>query len=88
MAGSVVERLFPDQRRIPATARSRHHRSRGTRGTEDEVAEALEQLLAATSADEVLVHTSTFDRAARLESHRRLALLAGLTARAQAYPAA
>ncbi|CRY76308.1 luciferase family oxidoreductase, group 1 [Nocardia farcinica] len=57
-------------------------------GTEDEVAEALEQLLAATSADEVLVHTSTFDRAARLESHRRLALLAGLTARAQAYPAA
>ncbi|MFB4319719.1 LLM class flavin-dependent oxidoreductase [Actinomadura sp. 21ATH] len=48
-------------------------------GTEDDVAEALEDLLERTGADEFLVHTSTHDRAARLESHRRLARLAGLT---------
>ncbi len=47
-------------------------------GTEDEVAEALEALVARTGADEILVHTSTYDRAARLESHRRLALLTGM----------
>ncbi|MFI9508554.1 LLM class flavin-dependent oxidoreductase [Nocardia sp. NPDC052566] len=49
-------------------------------GTEDEVAEALERLVIRTGADEILVHTSTYDRTARLESHRRLALLAGLGA--------
>ncbi|MFI6521899.1 MsnO8 family LLM class oxidoreductase [Spirillospora sp. NPDC050679] len=48
-------------------------------GTEDEVAEALEGLVERTGADEVLVHTSTWDREARLESHRRLARLVGLT---------
>ncbi|MBF6130603.1 LLM class flavin-dependent oxidoreductase [Nocardia brasiliensis] len=48
-------------------------------GTEDEVAEQLEQWVSATGADEILVHTSTYDRAARLESHRRLARVAGLT---------
>ncbi|MFC4372729.1 LLM class flavin-dependent oxidoreductase [Nocardia halotolerans] len=48
-------------------------------GTEDEVAEALEQLIAHTGADEILVHTSTFDRAARLDSHRRLARVVGLS---------
>ncbi|MFF0531924.1 LLM class flavin-dependent oxidoreductase [Nocardia amikacinitolerans] len=47
-------------------------------GTEDEVAEALERLVLRTGADEILVHTSTYDRAARLESHRRLARLTGL----------
>jgi luciferase family oxidoreductase group 1 len=50
-------------------------------GTEDEVAEALEELIERTGADEVLVHTSTFDRAEMLDSHRRLALLAGLARR-------
>lgn len=49
-------------------------------GTEDEVADALEHLVARTGADEILVHTSTYDRTARLESHRRLARLTGLTA--------
>ncbi|MFE9577937.1 LLM class flavin-dependent oxidoreductase [Nocardia sp. NPDC006044] len=47
-------------------------------GTEDEVAEQLERLITQTGADEILVHTSTYDRAARLESHRRLARLVGL----------
>ncbi|MGW4770913.1 LLM class flavin-dependent oxidoreductase [Nocardia sp. NPDC004278] len=47
-------------------------------GTEDEVADALEALIARTGADEILVHTSTYDRAARLDSHRRLARLTGL----------
>lgn len=50
-------------------------------GTEDEVAESLELLLTRTGADEILVHTSTFDRAARLDSHRRLARLVGLPVR-------
>ncbi|MCM6777697.1 LLM class flavin-dependent oxidoreductase [Nocardia sp. CDC159] len=48
-------------------------------GTEDAVAEALERLIARTGADEILVHTSTFDRDPRLESHARLARLAALT---------
>ncbi|MBF6468479.1 LLM class flavin-dependent oxidoreductase [Nocardia beijingensis] len=48
-------------------------------GTEDEVAGQLARLVHRTGADEILVHTSTYDRAARLESHRRLALLAGLS---------
>ncbi|WP_324197799.1 LLM class flavin-dependent oxidoreductase [Nocardia abscessus] len=47
-------------------------------GTEDEVAEQLERLVGRTGADEILVHTSTYDRLARLASHRRLALVAGL----------
>ncbi|MGY1897563.1 LLM class flavin-dependent oxidoreductase [Nocardia gipuzkoensis] len=47
-------------------------------GTEDEVADQLERLVSRTGADEILVHTSTYDRAARLASHRRLALVAGL----------
>lgn len=47
-------------------------------GTEDEVAERLEGLIERTGADEILVHTSTWDRDARLESHRRLARIAGL----------
>ncbi|MEV0336470.1 LLM class flavin-dependent oxidoreductase [Nocardia sp. NPDC050717] len=49
-------------------------------GTEDDVAEALEDLITRTGADEILVHTSTFDRAARRESHERLARLVGLAA--------
>ncbi|WP_330231248.1 LLM class flavin-dependent oxidoreductase [Nocardia sp. NBC_00508] len=47
-------------------------------GTEDEVADQLERLVTRTGADEILVHTSTYDRAARLASHHRLALLTGL----------
>ncbi|MFF2060355.1 LLM class flavin-dependent oxidoreductase [Streptomyces sp. NPDC058200] len=49
-------------------------------GTEDEVAAGLEKLLARSGADEYLVTTSTYDRAALLDSYRRLAALTGLTA--------
>ncbi|MET8779272.1 LLM class flavin-dependent oxidoreductase [Nocardia sp. NPDC004654] len=67
---------------VPMTERERRLVAESMRdqihGTEDEVAEALERLITRTGADEILVHTSTFDRAARLESHRRLARLTGL----------
>ncbi|MEV0063296.1 LLM class flavin-dependent oxidoreductase [Nocardia sp. NPDC050718] len=42
-------------------------------GSEAEVADSLGQLITQTGAEEILVHTSTFDRTARLDSHRRLA---------------
>ncbi|PZT71136.1 LLM class flavin-dependent oxidoreductase [Streptomyces sp. SW4] len=42
-------------------------------GTEEQVADALETLLKETEAQEVLVTTSTYDREALLDSHRRLA---------------
>lgn len=48
-------------------------------GTEDEVESALEKLLTRSGADEYLVTTSTYDRAALLDSYRRLARVAGLT---------
>ncbi|MDI3403883.1 MsnO8 family LLM class oxidoreductase [Streptomyces cavernicola] len=48
-------------------------------GTEDEVAAALDDLITASGADEVLVTTSTYDRDGMLDSYRRLARLAGLT---------
>ncbi|POX53134.1 LLM class flavin-dependent oxidoreductase [Streptomyces sp. Ru71] len=44
-------------------------------GTEEQVAAELETLLKETEAQEVLVTTSTYDRAALLDSHRRLATL-------------
>ncbi|MFF8948857.1 MsnO8 family LLM class oxidoreductase [Streptomyces sp. NPDC014940] len=44
-------------------------------GTADQVAHELEAVLGATGADEVLVTTSTYDRAALLDSYRRLAAL-------------
>ncbi|KAA9166095.1 LLM class flavin-dependent oxidoreductase [Amycolatopsis acidicola] len=47
------------------------------RGTEEEVARELDGLVARTGADEILVTTSTFDRAELLDSHRRLAVLQG-----------
>ncbi|MEU8823959.1 LLM class flavin-dependent oxidoreductase [Streptomyces sp. NPDC048636] len=49
-------------------------------GTEDEVAAALDTLIERSGADEVLVTTSTHDREALLDSYRRLARLAGMTA--------
>jgi luciferase family oxidoreductase group 1 len=42
-------------------------------GTEEQVADALETLLKETGAQEVLVTTSTYDRAALYDSYRRLA---------------
>ncbi|WP_306361518.1 MsnO8 family LLM class oxidoreductase [Nocardia sp. CC227C] len=53
-------------------------------GTEETVVADLERLVTRTGADEILVHTSTYDRAARLESHRRLAVAVGLAARSPA----
>ncbi|MEU3187925.1 LLM class flavin-dependent oxidoreductase [Streptomyces sp. NPDC006923] len=48
-------------------------------GTADEVAAGLEKLLARSEADEYLVTTSTYDRAALLDSYRRLAAVLGLS---------
>ncbi|MEU1515061.1 LLM class flavin-dependent oxidoreductase [Streptomyces sp. NPDC005811] len=42
-------------------------------GTEEQVTDELESLLKETGAQEVLVTTSTYDRTALLDSHRRLA---------------
>ncbi|MFF7688627.1 MsnO8 family LLM class oxidoreductase [Streptomyces syringium] len=47
-------------------------------GTEDEVATALDTLIARTGADELLITTSSYDREALLDSYGRLAGLAGL----------
>ena len=46
-------------------------------GTEEQVADALEALVRETGAHEVLVTTSTYDRAALLDSYRRLARVVG-----------
>jgi luciferase family oxidoreductase group 1 len=46
-------------------------------GTEDQVAHELETVLKETGAQEVLVTTSTYDRDALLDSHRRLARIFG-----------
>ncbi|PJN41030.1 LLM class flavin-dependent oxidoreductase [Streptomyces sp. CB02959] len=50
-------------------------------GTEEQVAQELGTLIERSGADEVLVTTSTYDRAALLESFERLARLAGLSKR-------
>ncbi|MFE9808479.1 LLM class flavin-dependent oxidoreductase [Streptomyces sp. NPDC005548] len=47
-------------------------------GTEEQVADELRTVLKETGAQEVLVTTSTYDRAALLDSYRRLARVAGL----------
>ncbi|SDD78264.1 luciferase family oxidoreductase, group 1 [Glycomyces harbinensis] len=47
-------------------------------GTADEVAPRLAGLVEATGADELLVGTTTYDRKALFDSHRRLAELTGL----------
>lgn len=49
-------------------------------GTEEQVAGELERVIKESGAQEVLVTTSTYDRAGLLDSYRRLARLAGLTA--------
>ncbi|CQR60155.1 LLM class flavin-dependent oxidoreductase [Streptomyces leeuwenhoekii] len=46
-------------------------------GTEEQVADELERVLKETGAQEVLVTTSTHDRAALLDSYRRLASIVG-----------
>nr|WP_256107652.1 MsnO8 family LLM class oxidoreductase [Streptomyces sp. ODS05-4] len=72
----------------PMSGRQRELYEAGLRGhvhgAEERVAEQLERAIAETGADEVLVTTSTYDRAALLDSHRRLARVAGLTGAAGA----
>jgi luciferase family oxidoreductase group 1 len=46
-------------------------------GSETTVRKGLERLVAVTGADEVIVVTDTWDHAARIESYRRLAEIAG-----------
>lgn len=47
-------------------------------GTEDQVAESVEELIDTTGADEVISSASTFDTAALYDSDARLARLFGL----------
>lgn len=47
-------------------------------GTEEQVADELDDLIKETGAQEVLVTTSTYDRTALVDSYRRLARVAGL----------
>ncbi|GAB4583742.1 LLM class flavin-dependent oxidoreductase [Nocardia sp. IFM 10818] len=83
--GEFPPLIAPDQiDREPMTERQRRLFEESLRGhihgPEATVTAALEGLVARTGADEILVHTSTYDRAARLESHRRLAEAVGLLA--------
>ncbi|MDI2125981.1 MsnO8 family LLM class oxidoreductase [Yinghuangia seranimata] len=68
---------------LAMTERERGHleesRRGHVRGTADRVADALERLLARTGADEFMVTTSTYDRAAQLDTYTRLAGLFGAT---------
>ncbi|MEU6704925.1 MsnO8 family LLM class oxidoreductase [Streptomyces wuyuanensis] len=70
---------------VPMTEKERGLLESGLRGhihgTEDQVREALEEAIKDTGADEVLVTTSTYDRAALLDSFRRLARTADLTSK-------
>ncbi|UGT41474.1 LLM class flavin-dependent oxidoreductase [Nocardia yamanashiensis] len=75
--GEFPALIAPEQiEREPMTERQRKIFEESLRGhihgTEETVIPELEDLVARTGADEILVHTSTYDRAARLESHRRL----------------
>lgn len=77
--GEFPALLSPERiEREPMTDRQRRIFEESLRGhihgPESVVLPALEDLIAATGADEILVHTSTYDRAVRLESHRRLAV--------------
>ncbi|MFJ8360957.1 LLM class flavin-dependent oxidoreductase [Streptomyces sp. NPDC093984] len=78
---------LPDAQRVESmtmSARERAFYEEGLvghlAGTEEQVADELEDLLKETGAREVLVTTSTYDRAALVDSYRRLARVAGLGA--------
>ncbi|MFI6867783.1 LLM class flavin-dependent oxidoreductase [Nocardia sp. NPDC050406] len=82
--GEFPPLLAPDQiDRIAMTDRQRRIVDESLRGhihgPEQTVTAELDRLVTRTAADEILVHTSTYDRTARLESHRRLAAALGLT---------
>ncbi|MBY8878788.1 MsnO8 family LLM class oxidoreductase [Streptomyces sp. PLK6-54] len=61
----------PERERFEAAMEGHVH------GTPEDVAKALESLLTRSAADEYLVTTSTYDRAALLESYRLLAEVLG-----------
>ncbi|MCW5250292.1 LLM class flavin-dependent oxidoreductase [Streptomyces sp. SHP 1-2] len=73
-AGEVEARVTTARERELYTAGLRGH----VAGTEERVARELEALVAETGAQEVLVTTSTHDRAALLDSYRRLARVTGI----------
>ncbi|GGZ08365.1 MsnO8 family LLM class oxidoreductase [Streptomyces nitrosporeus] len=75
-AGEIENRTMTDRERGFFESGLRGHLA----GTGDRVAAGLEQLVEETGADEVMVTTSTHDRAALVDSLTRLARLAGLTA--------
>lgn len=68
---------------LPMGGKEREFYEAGLRGhvhgTEEQVRARLAEVVRETGADEILVTTSTYDRAALLDSYRRLARLAGLT---------
>ncbi|MEU9501029.1 MsnO8 family LLM class oxidoreductase [Streptomyces sp. NPDC048196] len=92
LAHSRTHGVFPPLRPAedgPAATAGMSDRERGfyedalrghVHGTEEQVADALGTLIDRSGADEVLVTTSTYDRAALTESYQRLARIAGLTA--------
>ncbi|MFG2972352.1 LLM class flavin-dependent oxidoreductase [Streptomyces sp. NPDC048331] len=66
-------RMTPKERELYEGALAGH-----IHGTEDQVAAELAEVAERTGADELLVTTSTYDRAALLDSAARLARIAGL----------
>ncbi|MFG2985778.1 MsnO8 family LLM class oxidoreductase [Streptomyces sp. NPDC048258] len=68
--------MTPKERQLYEGALAGH-----VHGTEEQVAAELSEVSELTGADELLVTTSTYDRAALLDSYRRLARVAGLTPR-------
>ncbi|MFC8272533.1 LLM class flavin-dependent oxidoreductase [Streptomyces sp. NPDC057271] len=89
LAHSRTQGVFPplrpveEIRRLPMTDRQRGFLESGLTGhvygTEEQAGDALERVVKESGAQEVLVTTSTYDRAALLDSYRRLAGVAGLT---------
>ncbi|WP_212914376.1 MsnO8 family LLM class oxidoreductase [Streptomyces sp. TS71-3] len=74
-AEAALDRPMTDrERELYASALQGH-----VHGTEEQVADALEELIKDSGAQEVLVTTSTHDRVALLDSYTRLARIAGLT---------
>ncbi|MEV7329883.1 LLM class flavin-dependent oxidoreductase [Micromonospora sp. NPDC093244] len=95
ITGSRIDGVLPHTRRLPAPGPGRPDQARSMtaeelkhyedalrghiHGTEDDVAEQLATIVTASGADEVLVTTSTYDRAELYDSYRRLARTLGLS---------
>ncbi|MFB9393359.1 MsnO8 family LLM class oxidoreductase [Streptomyces coeruleoprunus] len=71
---AVAEREMTARQRESYESALRGH----VHGTEEQVRAALDEVVEQTGADELLVTTSTYDRAALLDSFTRLSRLAGL----------